>query len=600
MMSKRRKEPAAPDMAGPAQVYRRLLRYIAPYWKQGVIAVLAMMVAASTETGFAALIKPMVDGSFVDRDPTMIKLVPLALLGIFILRGLSGFIADYGMKWIARNMISTMRGELFARMLKLPTRFYDNHSSGRLLSKMTYDVEQVARAGANTVTVLIRDGFTILFLMAYMVYLSGYLALIFLLIGPILAAIVVRISKRFRRLSRNIQRSVGELAHVAEEAIEGHAVIKTFGAQEHQQQRFERANAYNRRQFMKHAAADAANTPIVQFCAAVALSVIVYLATLDQVLESVTAGSFVSFIAAMLLLMPPLKRLTKVNAALQQGIAAGQSLFALIDEPSEPDTGRRELKRARGAIVYQDVRFAYEPKKGEVLKGVSLTIEPGETVAFVGRSGSGKTTLVNLLPRFYEPLAGGILLDDHPLTEYPLSALRRQIAIVGQQVTLFDDSIAANIAFGRPEAVSEEEIREALRLANALEFVERLPAGLQTQIGENGVLLSGGQRQRLAIARALIKDAPILVLDEATSALDTESERQIQSALDRLIVGRTTLVIAHRLSTIEQADRIVVLDQGEVVEQGRHEELLARGGHYAALHRLQFNQEGHRGAREPA
>ncbi|KAB7627699.1 lipid A export permease/ATP-binding protein MsbA [Alkalilimnicola sp. S0819] len=599
-MSKRRKEPAAPDMAGPAQVYRRLLRYIAPYWKQGVIAVLAMMVAASTETGFAALIKPMVDGSFVDRDPTMIKLVPLALLGIFILRGLSGFIADYGMKWIARNMISTMRGELFARMLKLPTRFYDNHSSGRLLSKMTYDVEQVARAGANTVTVLIRDGFTILFLMAYMVYLSGYLALIFLLIGPILAAIVVRISKRFRRLSRNIQRSVGELAHVAEEAIEGHAVIKTFGAQEHQQQRFERANAYNRRQFMKHAAADAANTPIVQFCAAVALSVIVYLATLDQVLESVTAGSFVSFIAAMLLLMPPLKRLTKVNAALQQGIAAGQSLFALIDEPSEPDTGRRELKRARGAIVYQDVRFAYEPKKGEVLKGVSLTIEPGETVAFVGRSGSGKTTLVNLLPRFYEPLAGGILLDDHPLTEYPLSALRRQIAIVGQQVTLFDDSIAANIAFGRPEAVSEEEIREALRLANALEFVERLPAGLQTQIGENGVLLSGGQRQRLAIARALIKDAPILVLDEATSALDTESERQIQSALDRLIVGRTTLVIAHRLSTIEQADRIVVLDQGEVVEQGRHEELLARGGHYAALHRLQFNQEGHRGAREPA
>ncbi len=585
------KNRATEESESSFAIYRRLLSYVLPYWPRMLLAMAAMTITALTEPAFAALIKPMIDGSFVDRDPFIVKLVPVALLGVFLIRGIFSFVGDYTMTWIGRTMVLNIRNEAFAKLLRLPTRFFDHQSSGALLSKLTYDVERIQRAATQSVTTLIRDTLTVIGLVGYMFYLSGWLALIFLLVGPVMAAIVSYVGRRFRNISRRIQRSVGEVATVAEEGVDGHLVIKTFGAHDYEMARFERINQRNARSNMKFSAVKAASTPVTQFVAAVALSVIIYLATLDTVVETLTPGTFMSFIAAMLLLMPPLKRLTEVVSQLQTGIAAGESLFALIDEPPEADTGKQPLTRAEGHIQFRGIEFNYPGAEQSVLKGIDLEVKPGQTVALVGRSGSGKTTLVSLLPRFYDLERGEILLDGHPLQDYRLEDLRRQIAWVGQQVVLFNDTVAANIAYGCLADVSREAIVEAAKAAYAHDFIERLPQGYDTPIGENGVMLSGGQRQRLAIARALLKDAPILVLDEATSALDTESERQIQAALDRLMLGRTTLVIAHRLSTIENADKIVVLDQGKIVESGRHDELLAKDGHYAALHRLQFREQ---------
>lgn len=575
-----------PHRASGLNTYLRLLSYVRPHWRVALLALASMVVAAATEPAFAALIKPMVDGSFVDRDPWLVTFVPLAIMGVFLLRGLTTFGSTYTLSWISRNVVMRIRSDLFARLLRLPTGFYDHHATGMLLSKITYDVEQVSRAGTNAVSTIIKDTLTVIGLIAYMAYLSGWLVLIFCLVGPVMAFLVTWVSRRLRRTARRIQRAMGDVASTAEEGIQGHLVIKLFDAQEYQQQRFDEANHRNARQLLKFEAIKSANAPVVQLLAAMALAAVVYLATLPDVVETITPGTFMSFIAAMLLLMQPLKRLTEVMSPIQQGIAAGESLFAVIDEPAEVDTGTRELDRAQGRIEFRGVHFSY-PGKSDVLKGIDLVIAPGETVALVGRSGSGKTTLASLLPRLYDVERGEILLDDHPLQEYRLADLRKQIAMVGQHVVLFNDTVAANIAYGLTD-VDRDAVVEAAKAAHALEFIERLPQGFDTPIGENGVMLSGGQRQRLAIARALLKDAPILILDEATSALDTESEQQIKAALDVLMQGRTTLVIAHRLSTIESADRIVVMQEGRIVESGSHTELLARNGHYASLHRLQF------------
>ncbi|PWG63228.1 lipid A export permease/ATP-binding protein MsbA [Sediminicurvatus halobius] len=572
-----------------AQVYRRLLGYVAQYPLVATAAIGGMIITGATEAVFAWLIKPMLDSGFVERDPTILRLIPLAILGVFLVRGVTSFASSYGMAWIGRKVIGRLREQVFERLLTLPRRYFDDSSSSMLLSKLTYNVEQVAQAGTNALIVLVRDTATVFFLLGYMAWLSWRLALVFLLLGPVVTAVVAYVSRRFRRLSHRIQRSVGTVAYVAEEAIEGSDEVRIFGAQTHERRRFAAANERNTRQFLKFAATKALSTPVVQFCAAAALSAVVWLATVQGMVETVTVGTFVSFIAAMLLLLQPLKRLTSVHAQIQRGVAAGESIFELIDEPPEVDTGTHDPGRVTGRIDFEGVQFAYRDPRAPVLHGIDLGVAAGETVAIVGRSGSGKTTLVNLLPRFYDVTAGCLRLDGVPLTEYRLEALRRQIAMVGQQVVLFNDSIAANIAYGQEPAPPRERIEAAAEAANALEFIRDLPQGFDTPVGENGVLLSGGQRQRLAIARALLKDAPVLILDEATSALDSESEQHIQSALERLMQGRTTLVIAHRLSTVENADRIVVLDAGRVVETGDHATLIARNGAYAALHNLQFS-----------
>jgi len=568
-------------------VYRRLVRYMRPYWKQFALASLAMGMVAAAQAASAWLIKPLLNAGFVDRDPEHIKLVALGIVAVFLVRGLATFGSEYGMAWIGRNIIRQLRSEVFDRLLTLPSRFYDETSSGMLLSTLTYNVEQVARAGSDSLTIIIRDSLTIIFLIAYMATVSWRLSLIFLAVGPIVALVVTYVSRRFRRLSHRIQRSIGTVAYIAEEAIDGHEVVRTFGAQDYERRRFEQANNRNVRQYMKFTAAKAASTPLVQFVAAIALSFVIYLATMQQAVAPIGLPSFVSFITAMGLLLQPVKRLTNVNPGIQKSIAAGDSIFELIDMAPEPDEGTHTLDRAEGRVSFESVFFAY-PGGEDVLKDISLSVEAGERLAIVGRSGSGKSTLVSLLPRFYEAQRGRVTLDGVALQDYRLADLRRQMALVGQQVVLFNDTIAANIAYGRVGQVSEEQVRAAADAANATEFIERLPAGFRTQVGQNGVLLSGGQRQRLAIARALLKDAPILILDEATSALDTESENQIQAALEHLMHGRTTFVIAHRLSTIENADRIVVLDEGRIRETGSHRELLERGGIYASLYRMQF------------
>jgi subfamily B ATP-binding cassette protein MsbA len=579
-----------PDASG-LQIYRRLIGYVLVHWRVAALAVVGMLITGASEAGFAWLIKPMLDSGFVERDPDTLRLIPLGVLAIFLVRGVSSFAAQYGTAWVSRRVIAQLRGEVFARLLTLPRRYFDDMSSGMLLSRLTYNVEQVAQAGTNAMVIIIRDTATVVFLLAYMAWLSVSLTLTFMLLGPVVIAVVLYVSKRFRRLSHTIQQSVGSIAYVAEEAIEGSDEVRMHGAQAVERERFEAANRRNTEQFMKFASTQALSTPVVQFCAALALSIVVWLATLQGSVTTVSVGTFVSFITAMMLLLQPLKRLTRVHAEIQRGIAAGESIFEVIDEPPEPDTGGYAPERVAGSLRFADVSFTYASGADRVLDRIDLEIPAGETVAIVGRSGSGKTTLVNLLPRFYQPSAGAIHLDGVALGEYRLDALRRQLALVGQQVVLFNTSVAENIAYGQSPMPSRASIEAAAEAANARGFIEALPAGFDTLIGADGVQLSGGQRQRLAIARALLKDAPVLILDEATSALDSESEQHIQSALERLIRGRTTLVIAHRLSTIERADRIVVLDGGRVVEQGTHHELMERRGHYAALHRLQFRSQ---------
>ncbi len=577
-------------ITGP-ELYQRLLRYVNPYWKKFVAIVIAMIAYAATETGLAAMMKILIDDGFGTQDPEIIKIIPLAIIGIFLVRGVAGFLTTYGLGWIARNVIKNLRAEMFERLLVLPASFYDKSTSGQLMSKLLYDAEQVANATTDAILTLIRDSLTIVGLLAWMIYLNGMLSLIILLTVPLIALLVIKVSSRFRAISKNIQDSMGDVSHISSEIIEGHREVKTFGSQQYENQRFDKANQQNRRQSMKMVGTDAISSPIIQLIIVLGFSGVIYLATLPEMLKTITPGTFTSFVTAMFMILTPLKRLTKINSKLQRGISASESIFTLIDQPSEQDTGTQTLTKAKGDILFQDVSFSYSTDQNKALEQISFHAKPGQTIAFVGHSGSGKTTLVSLLSRFYPISSGQIKVDGIDINDLTLASLRQQISLVNQQVVLFNDTIANNIAYGQQHHVSNEKIIAAAKAAHAWEFIERLPDGLATQVGQNGVLLSGGQRQRLAIARALLRNSPILILDEATASLDTEAERHIQSALETLILNRTTLVIAHRLSTIEKADLIIVMHNGKIIESGTHSELLQKGTHYAELHRLQFQEK---------
>ena len=578
------------------KTYLRLLKYAVPYWLIFILGALAMLIYALTDTGFAYLIKTLTDNFAGTTDGAYIGEwkfnLPVAVIVIFIIRGISGFFSVYNIGWIGRQVIKSLREEVFTKFLYLPTSFLDHKSNAELLSKVTFNIEQVAESTSNTITILIRDTLTILALTAYMVYLSPRLAGVIFLVAPVIALIVRFLGKLFRRYSERIQDSMGDVTHLIKETLQNHRIIKIFNGQDYESEKFERVNEGNRKHNMKLFSTKAIGDAVTIFVASLGVAGVVYVATMGEV-KDMEIGNFTGFITAMVLLMTPLKRLTNVNAMIQRGIAAAASIFLLIDEENEVDTGEKEhlianTEALTGKIEFRNVSFSYDKGQKNALSDIDLTIQPGETVAIVGKSGSGKTTLVNLLPRFYDITEGKLLIDGFAVDDYTLKSLRNNISLVTQEVILFNDTIFNNVAYG---PFSEEEILKAISAANMDEFVDKLPDGLQTKVGDEGVLLSGGQRQRIAIARALLKDAPILIMDEATSALDTESERYIQNALEKLMQNRTTLVIAHRLSTVEKADRIVVLADGEIVESGSHKELINQDGEYALLHRLQFHDK---------
>ncbi len=572
-----------------AQLYLRLLGYVKPYWRTFALSIIAMAVTAATEPLLPALLKPMLDGTFIHKDDTVIRLAPILIVLIFFVRGVSSFVGTYAIGWVGNKVVMDLRKKMFDKLLTLPTQFYDNHATGNLISKLTFDVTQVTAAATSVVTVLVRDTIIIVGLLGWLFYLNWKLTLLSLIMVPVIAFILKIINGRLRDASRNSQRAMGDITQVIEESVAAHKVVKLFGGQQYEGDRFSDQANWVRRHTMKQTMAAAANVPIVQMIAAIALSAIVYLVTIQSRTDETTVGGFLSFIAAMLMLTAPIKRMTAVNEFLQRGLAASESVFELLDRPGEVDTGEVTMERAKGRIVFEHVSLSYHQDDRLALHDICLEIPAGQAVALVGASGGGKTTLANLVPRFYPLSSGRITLDGYDLADLTLASLRANIALVSQEVVLFNDTIAANIAYGQMREVPEVEIIAAARAAHAMEFISEMPQGLNTLVGERGVKLSGGQRQRIAIARAILKNAPILILDEATSALDSESERHVQAALETLMQGRTSLVIAHRLSTIENADRIVVLQQGEIVETGTHHELLAMNGVYAQLHRIQFS-----------
>lgn len=568
-------------------VYRRLISYVTPHWKVIAGAVAAMLLYSGANAVVPFIMKAVID-TLGDAGRSGGGYIPLMLLAAAAVRGSTDFVAVYGLGWLGRRVIRDLRSELFQQYTALPARFFDQASTGILISKLTYNTEQVAEAISTVLVVAVRDSLTMIVLVAAMIYFSPILTVLVAITIPIVGFLVGVMSRAFRRYSTRIQASLGDATRVTEEALSGQQIVKVFEGQAYELRHFNVINRRNYKVNLKLVATRAVGDALTQYTLAIGIAAVIWVAFSEQLAANLDAPTFMGFLTAMGMLLGPMKRVININVALQRGIAAGESLFEILDEPVEQDRGTITLTRARGDIEFRNVSFTYDPNKGRVLHDVSIKSPAGSTIAIVGRSGSGKTTLVGLLPRLYEIEGGAVLMDDIDIREYRLTDLRRQISLVSQDVILFDDTIANNIAYGVLASSSRAAIERAADMAHVTEFAEQLPEGLETNVGQRGILLSGGQRQRIAIARALLKDAPILILDEATSALDSESERRIQGALAELMRGRTTLVIAHRLSTVEGADCIIVLKDGAVVEQGTHEELLSLDGYYGGLHRMQF------------
>ena len=571
------------------RLYKRLLQYVLPYWRTFLIAIVSMLVLAISDPAIPALIRPMLDGAFVDKDPATMKWVPILFVVLFAIRGLATYANGVALFWVSNKVVMDLRQEMFIKILTLPSSYYDNQSSGSLLSKFTYDVIQIKEAATNAITTLVRDSLAIVGLLGWMFYIDWKMTLVAMISAPFITSVILIIRKRLRKMSRKVQESMVDINHVLGECINGHKLIKLYDGKEQEINRFQQVSNANRRYSMKFAMAAVASSPMIQLITATVMAIIIYIAIQKAAANEIKVGEFTSFFAAMAMLLTPLKRLARVNEHLQRGLAACESVFALLDQPAEPDVGKQTLEKAKGEIEFRNVNFSYQGKAQKALNNISMHIKPGETIALVGASGSGKSTLANLVPMFYAGAEGKILLDGKEIQDISLHSLRQNIALVSQEVILFNDTVRNNIAYGSLHGSSEASIIAAARSAHALEFIEELEQGFDTIIGEKGLKLSGGQRQRLAIARALLKDAPVLIMDEATSSLDTHSERQIQLAMEEVKEGRTCLIIAHRLSTIENADRIIVIDNGAIVETGTHSELIKHNGAYARLHQLQFN-----------
>ncbi|MGB1263039.1 MAG: lipid A export permease/ATP-binding protein MsbA [Cognaticolwellia sp.] len=568
--------------------FKRLLAYTKAYKVAALVSILGMLGYAAIDSFVFSQLQPLIDNGLDGQDPQFMKWAPYFIVVMFILRGICHFAGNYTLAWVGNNVVTNLRQELFEHVMAMPVAYHDNESTGSLISKLTFDTEQVLNAVSKALLTLVQQGAFVIGLLIVMFYNSWQLASIFLLITPVIAGIVTVVSRRFRQVSKSIQGAMGEVTTAAEQTFNGHKVVLTFDGQQREFERFADINKHNRQQRMKLVATKAASVPIIQIIASFALAFVLYVANLDSMRAEISAGVFMTVLMCMVTLLRPLKLLTTVNSEFQKGMAACVSIFAVLDQKTEQDSGTLAITRAKGTLAFENVNFFYnDEKEKQALTNLSFTANVGETVALVGRSGSGKSTASALLLRFYNANSGKVLVDGHDITDYKLKDLRKQFAYVSQQVVLFNDSIANNIAYGKPNA-SLEEITDAARKAHVMEFAEGLPEGLDTNIGDNGAMLSGGQRQRVAIARALLCDAPFLILDEATSALDTESERHIQDALSVLQKDRTCIVIAHRLSTIESADKIIVMEQGQIKEQGDHQSLLAKDGAYAQLHKFQF------------
>ncbi|KOO16804.1 lipid transporter ATP-binding/permease [Vibrio xuii] len=570
------------------QTFKRLWTYIRLYKAGLAVAVVALIVNAIADTYMVSLLKPLLDEGFGNAESNFLRILPIIIFGMMIVRGLSGFVSTYCLSWVSGNVVMQMRRAIFNQFMHMPVSYFDKESAGGLLSRITYDSEQVAGATSRALVSIVREGASIIGLLVLMFWNSWQLSIVLFVIAPLVAWGISVVSKRFRKISKNMQEAMGHVTSSAEQMLKGHKVVLSYGGQSVERERFDSVSNQMRQQSMKLVAAQAIANPVIQVIASIALVAVLFLASVDSIRAELTPGTFTVVFSAMFGLMRPLKALTNVTSDFQRGMAASQTLFALMDLETEQDNGKLEADKVRGEIAVKNVTFTYEGKEKPALSDISFNIPQGKTVALVGRSGSGKSTIANLFTRFYDVDSGSICLDDADVRDYTLGNLRTHFALVSQNVHLFNDTIANNIAYAATEQFSREQIEHAARLAHAMDFVENMDDGLDTVIGENGASLSGGQRQRIAIARALLRDAPVLILDEATSALDTESEKAIQAALDELQKDKTVLVIAHRLSTIENADEILVVDDGEIVERGNHAELIKQDGAYAQLHRIQF------------
>ena len=572
------------------QTFRRLWPMITPFKAGLIAAAIALVANAASDTFMLSLLKPLLDDGFGKADRSILLWMPLVVIGLMIVRGVSGYISSYCISWVSGKVVMHMRRRLFGHMMRMPVAFFDQQSTGTLLSRITYDSEQVASSSSSALVTVVREGASIIGLFIMMFYYSWQLSVILLVIAPIVSVVIRVVSKRFRNISKSMQNTMGQVTTSAEQMLKGHKEVLIFGGQKVETQRFDKVSNRMRQQGMRMVSASSISDPIIQLIASLALAFVLYAASFPSVMETLSAGTITVVFSSMIALMRPLKSLTNVNSQFQRGMAACQTLFSILDMEQEKDEGKLEVKRAKGDVEFKNVTFTYPGRDIPALREISFSLPEGKTVALVGRSGSGKSTIANLLTRFYDIQEGQILMDGHDLREYTLSSLRDQVALVSQNVHLFNDTIANNIAYARTDIYSREEIEKAATMAYAMDFISKMDQGLDTVIGENGVLLSGGQRQRIAIARALLRDSPILILDEATSALDTESERAIQAALDELQKNRTSLVSAHRLSTIEKADEILVIEDGRIVERGSHAVLLEERGVYSQLYRMQFGQ----------